>query len=107
MPKAAPLVITPEQERAAWAARRRPDWPATFELCMADGLLRRLVHAHAVGMAQAARDRATRAARPEPAPALPIDRRPPPAPPACPARPLRQAALFDPKRRAAGDTDDD
>lgn len=33
----------PAQLRAAWASRRRADWPATFEATMADPLLARLV----------------------------------------------------------------
>ena len=100
-----PLVITPELLHAAWQARRRAHWPATYEACMADALLGRLVHAQAVGLAQAAQRRADRA-QPTACPALPVDRpRPPPAAP--PPAPPTRAALFDPKRLAAGDHDDD
>lgn len=101
-----PLVITPELLHAAWQARRRAHWPATFEACMADALLGRLVHAQAVGMAQVAQRSAERAQAPS-SPLGPPARVPAERPQPTPAPPQRQAAPFDPKRLAAGDHDDD
>lgn len=109
-----PLVVTPELMRAAWQARRRPSWPDSYEACMAEPLLRGLVKASAMGMARAQMDRqcqqATRAAATPPAQAAsPRAALPPSSRTTQPtsARPLRQAALFDPKRLAAGDKPDD
>jgi len=96
----APLTCTPEQLLMAWQQRRRPSWPASYEACMADPLICRLVRAKALGLAQAARQQAARTvaavAEPTRAAARPAS---PPTP-----RPVR---TFDPKRLAAGDTPDD
>lgn len=99
---AVPLTVTPELLRSAWQQRRHTGWPDSFEACMADPLISRLVRTQALGLAQAARSRAQRAAMPPAAAATPA----PAARPPHHARPT-QAALFDPKRLAAGDTDDD
>ena len=111
---AQPLVVTPELLLTAWRQRRRADWPASYDDCMADPRLRGLVRAQALGLAQAARSRATRAAvlagtqaatQAATTPAAPA--RPAPLPRTAPPRPA-QGRLFDPKRLAAGDrTDDD
>lgn len=53
MARPARLHITPALLLAAWQHRRRPHWPATFDDAMAHPLLRRLVRAQAVGLAQA------------------------------------------------------
>lgn len=96
---AAPIRVTPELLRQAWQARRRADWPATFEACMADELIGRLVRAKAFGLARAAMDRDRR--KPWPPAAAPA-----PRPQDHPAR-LRAPAPRDLKRAAAGDASDD
>lgn len=58
---AEPITVTPELLQLAWQDRRRAHWPATFDACMADDMLRRLVRAEAVRLALALRGRARRA----------------------------------------------
>lgn len=97
-PMAAPIAVTPELLQLAWRARRRPDWPATFDACMADDFVRRLVRAEAVRLALAVRDGKRRTARPAPMQRTPATNAP---------APLRAPALRDLKRAAAGDASDD
>lgn len=107
---AAPLIVTPELLQQAWQQRPR-HWPDSVEACQAHPVYSRLLRASAMGLAEADRRRAARAAdwaaMQPPAgastPAAPAPARSSPKPPSRPA----QAALFDPKRLAAGDTDDD
>lgn len=47
------LHITPALLLAAWQRLRRAHWPDTFDAAMGHPLLRRLVRAQAVGLAQA------------------------------------------------------
>lgn len=98
---AAPIAVTPELLRLAWRDRRRPNWPPTFDECMADEFVRRLVRAEAVRIAQARRDGPPRAPPAPSAAAMPQ-----PAATNAPAL-LRAPALRDLKRAAAGDTSDD
>lgn len=94
---AAPIRVTPELLQQAWQARRRQHWPATFDACMADDMLRRLVRAEAVRLALAARAQLRRSPHPLPAPW-----RQPTTP-----VPLQAPAGRDLKRAAAGDASDD
>ena len=90
-------IYTTEQLQHAWLARRRPDWPPTFEAAMADELLSRLVRLEA-----AARQRAQRRAEHKPLPAWMTVNHPP-----APAPPHRASPTFDARRAAANDLDDD
>lgn len=95
------VTVTADMLHAAWARRRRADWPSTFDATMASPLLSRLVRMEAI-RAELARRRA--------AEALPAARTSPaPLPQRSPARALRGglANSFDAKRLAAGDRDDD
>lgn len=100
---------TNEQLLDAWRQRRRPDWPTTFEATMQDPLYARLVRTHALhGIPTRQRPVIERPEPPQVAGAAPM----PPARPATTAAraapaPSRQAALFDRKRLAAGERDDD
>lgn len=96
MPMAAPVSVTPTLLLQAWQARRRPEWPPTFDACMADDFLRRLVRAEAVRLALAQRDDWPR----------PMHRAKPAHTTTTPA-PLRAPAWRDLKRAAAGDASDD
>jgi hypothetical protein len=89
------LHITPEQLRQAWALRRRPDWPASFDAAMARPLLASLVRAYAIGLLLA------RAKTPPPAQA------PPPGATTPASTPPARRPTFDRKRAAAGDIDHD
>lgn len=93
---ATPREYSDQQLRAAWAACKRPTWPATFEEAMADATHARIVHLHAWLMARPSKAKG--------APAASIGT-PPPAP-----RPRFAApppGYVDHKRAAAGDRDDD
>lgn len=98
--RASSTVVPDEQMlRAAWARRRRSDWPATFEDAMADTFYARLVICEIK--------------HPTPVPAAPRRHAWPfmAAPrfrpqPAANAGSWRPAAVFDIKRAAAGDRDD-
>lgn len=90
---------TPEQLMRAWQERRRPDWPATFEAVMAHAIYGRVVRIHAAHGQRPA----------------PVTRRPPvlaPEPPPI-GRPWRpppkhvQDQMYDPRRAASGERDDD
>ena len=89
------LHITPEQLRQAWALRRRPDWPASFDAAMARPLLASLVRAYAIGLLLA------QAKFPPPAQA------PPPGANTTASTPPARRPIFDRKRAAAGDIDHD
>lgn len=84
-------VFTEEQLRAAWQARRRSNWPETFEEAMNDRCFSGLVRIEArlndnrSKTAQAVR-------RPTSNPLIPIPQTP---------------IVMDAKRRAAGERDDD
>lgn len=90
------LHITPEALRRAYEQHHTPDWPDTYDACMAHPLYSRLVRTLALGHAQAQRRQAGQCW---------------PTPPRAgrPARcsvpaPARQGALaFDAKRAAAHD----
>jgi len=93
---------TEEELRHAWRHCRRPTWPETFEEAMADELLSRLVRLNAMHPPRANRK--------------PLDTRPhvhvaapAPRPRIQPAATLRpgQPGLFDRKRAAAGEREDD
>lgn len=90
------LHITPEQLRQAWALRRRPDWPASFDAAMARPLLASLVRAYAIGLLLAQAKAPARAQAPPPGTTTT---------PAC-TPPARRPTL-DRKRAAAGDIDHD
>ncbi|MDD2975541.1 hypothetical protein [Aquabacterium sp.] len=86
--------FTHDELMTAWHNRRRPNWPASFDQVMADALLAKLVGLEA----KLRRSRLQRAAQaPTPASTAP-ERRPclPHTPP-----------IFDRKRAAAGERDDD
>lgn len=103
----APVTITLADLRAAWMQRRRSSWPASFEAAMADPMLSRLVRAQAIGRAVAVRHfeavRAGVAAGRAPA-SLPTSTSTSPAA-WMPAR--HQAPIFDRKRAASGEREDD
>lgn len=89
--------VTEEQRRLAYRQLRRANWPATFELAMADELYRRLIHGLALRLNRAAW-----------APLAGHRSRMPQAPvPPTPAAPQRAVNLgrFDAKRAAANDLD--
>lgn len=95
-----PAEPTAAELQAAWHhCRGRPNWPATFQEAMADPTFSRLLQLTAKHPPRAARS--GRVSTPTPA-AAPYPRSDAPrwAPP-------RQSALFDPKRAAAGERDDD
>lgn len=98
-----PVVISLADLNAAWLQRRRGDWPPTFDAVMADPLLGRLVRAEAIGRALAVRRFEARQAAAVPA-AIAAPR--PAAPHQWPAR-RQQAPIFDRKRAASGEREDD
>lgn len=104
-----PVVISPADLHAAWLQRRRGDWPPSFDLVMAAPMLGRLVRAEAIGRALAVRRfEARQAAAVRVLPVVPV--LPPPAHPASPyGWPARrqQAPIFDCKRAASGEREDD
>ena len=92
---------TEDDLRAAWAERKKPGWPPQFERVMADPWLARLVRMHAdlrvrrratCAKQQAALAAARANARPAATKAVPLPHQPP---------------LFDRKRAASGERDDD
>lgn len=97
---------TREQLLEAWRQRRRDDWPVSFEAAMQDPLYARLVRTHALHSPPSRQRPAIE--RPDP----PLAAGAAPTPPARRA-PIerravrRQAALFDRKRLAAGERDDE
>lgn len=98
MAMAKALHITPELLQAAWAQRRRADWPATYTDAMQHPLLGRLVRCEAVRLALAqARAQRWGSGNPQRAAAAPQRR------PALPQPPIP----IDRKRLAAGETLDD
>ena len=92
---------TEAQLQLAWQERRRADWPATFEGAMASPMLSRLVRTHACHNALGEHIH-REVLPPEPPPAVPT-----PARPASSLRVPTQAPLFDRKRAAAGEREDD
>ena len=98
-----PIAVTQADLHAAWLQRRRGDWPATFDAVMADPMLGRLVRAEAIGRALAVRRFEARQAGVVPA-AIAAAR--PPALHQWPAR-RQQAPIFDRKRAASGEREDD
>lgn len=90
----AALKLTEDQLRAAWLARRRRDWPPTFEGAMDDRILSRVVRIEAQLRAHQCAPSA------QPARHHHAQR---PALPALPSKP----PVLDHKRRAAGERDDD
>jgi hypothetical protein len=105
MPRIEP---TAEQLQAAWRFRKRDDWPATFEEAMAHPTLSRIVRMFACNAAlmQTVHQRPAVVAPAAPPPlatqpAPPLVTRPwhPPAP--------SQEPLFDRKRAASGEREDD
>jgi len=93
---------TDEQLRLAWQERRRADWPATFEAVMASPMLSRLVRTHACHNALGEHIHREVVVPPEPPPAVHT-----PARPASTLRVPTQPPLFDRKRAAAGEREDD
>lgn len=91
--------VTDELLQQAWQQRRRPGWPATFDACMADDMVRRVLRAEAVRLALALRRSTAMQAL---VPPLPVHRQP-----ITPAPTLRAPAPRDLKRAAAGDASDD
>ena len=86
------IVLTNDQLHQAWTERRRASWPPTFEACMADAVLARLVALHAwmtERRQQAAQARAQKSRPKE----LPLHMR------------LRRIDGADLKKLAAGDRD--
>jgi len=99
MSRRAALTITEADLQAAFALRRRADWPATYAQAMANPLLRQLVRAEALGRAQALQTHAAHQVQHR----APLPRLLAPPPATAPvARPL-----FDRKRLAAGERDND
>jgi hypothetical protein len=94
---------TDDQLRAAWRVVRGRAWPPTFEEAMADPLHASLVRAQASRTALLSTRRPAWAA--QPARLLQSPARPAPVMPAVQAP--RQAALFDRKRAASGEHEDD
>lgn len=94
------ITVTADLLRQAWQHRRRANWPATYDDCMADGLLRSLVQAEAMRLALALRRKQVQL------PPVPPTRAAMPRP-TTPARGPRPPALRDLKRAAAGDASDD
>jgi len=92
---------TDEQLQLAWQERRRHDWPLTFADVMADPFYARLVRMHACHNALGEHIH-REVLPPEPPPAVPT-----PARPASSLRVPTQAPLFDRKRAAAGEREDD
>jgi len=92
---------TEAQLQLAWQERRRADWPATFEGAMTSPMLSRLVRTHACHNALGEHIH-REVLPPEPPPAVPT-----PARPASSLRVPTQAPLFDRKRAAAGEREDD
>jgi hypothetical protein len=93
--RSAPVVVTLADLQAAWLQRRRGDWPPTFDAVMADPMLGRLVRAEAIGRALALRRHLAKHSAPasRTAPAwLP---------------PRQKAPVFDRKRAASGEREDD
>lgn len=91
---------TEAELRMAWKhCHGRPNWPPTFEEAMADATFSRLLRLTAKHPPRAARSGrvSTPAAAPEPHQRSDAPRWTPP----------RQAALFDRKRAAAGEREDD
>jgi hypothetical protein len=98
---AARIQPSDEQLRAAWLRAKRWTWPASYEEAMADPVRAAIVHGYAVRIE-------LRAQRPEPArepqqPRLLVRARTVPAEPLKP----RQPALFDRKRAAAGEHEEE
>lgn len=95
--------LSDEQLLEAWRQRRRPNWPALFEDAMRDPVYARLVRMHALH-APPTRQRPA-IERPDPPQAC-ADAPMPPARAARTAAP-QQPALFDRKRLAAGEREDE
>lgn len=92
---AQPITLTDAQLRHAWQHRRRPDWPAAYEACMAHPMYGRLVRAQAMGDVQAQRQHQAGHAAPPAADTHSLAR-----------LPHLRAGAFDPRRAAANDRDD-
>jgi hypothetical protein len=98
--------VTLADLHAAWMQRRRGDWPCSFEQVMADPLLGRLVRAEAIGRALAARRFEARQAAATPAALAPLRQHACTSTSPWPAR-RQQAPIFDRKRAASGEREDD
>jgi hypothetical protein len=88
--------------RRAWCLLRPPSWPQSYEACMADALRSRMVHMFAQHLRRSDAKAKAREAWPVTAlttPALARERRSP--------APATSPVVFDRKRAAAGDRDDD
>ena len=90
---------TPEQLQTAWMERRRRDWPPTFDAVMAHPRYSRLVRMHACHAAVVTRTHGE-VLQPDPPPNVRHSFRKP-------LRTYPQAPLFDQKRAASGERDDD
>ena len=90
---------TPEQLKTAWLERRRHDWPPTFDAVMAHPRYSRIVRMHACHVAVVNRTHCE-VLQPDPPPRTRFSFRKPPG-----GKP--QAPLFDQKRAASGERDDD
>ena len=108
--------LTDEQLRAAWQARRRADWPATYEDCMRNPVYECLVRLHAIHGERIVRRPAIEQALPPEAEFgrfEPVVRRPRARPTKTkpprrtPRRDLPAAPAFDNKRAASGERDED
>lgn len=90
-----PVTLSLADLHGAWLQRRRGDWPPTFDAVMADPMLSRLVRAEAIGRAVALRRHLAKHCAPASRPAAPR------------APPARRAPIFDRKRAASGEREDD